>query len=357
VITGFNTDIIHQGVTYHVQTEDKGLDTPLILSLVYDRGTILASKRSPYEDLLKLGFNEKTLLERLQKQHKVICAAIKAGRIEDLKRMTLETAAKQKDVVAKSNNVNVKEIKFEQPIKDFKFEQPVKESKFEQPITKPDTASLELFVPKIEPKAEIEKLPKFEFKPEIKQPKVEVKPEIPQPKVEVKPEIPQPKVEVKPPFVKLPEPPKIEMPKEDFDVPIQISEHEIVFDDVQIVEEEVILSAEAVEIITDFGTFEPLVKEDLSIELLNDTGFKGGERKTLTISVANGKTSISNASVMVKVLGSAFRPLIFHAKTDSSGVAVIHLQLPHFRNGRAAILIKAMSGGEEAELRRVVAQG
>ena len=41
VITGFNTDIEHDGVIYHVQTEDKGLDSPIILSLVYAGGTIL----------------------------------------------------------------------------------------------------------------------------------------------------------------------------------------------------------------------------------------------------------------------------------------------------------------------------
>jgi hypothetical protein len=52
VITGFNTDIEHDGVIYHVQTEDKGLDSPIILSLVYVGGTILASKRSPYKDLI-----------------------------------------------------------------------------------------------------------------------------------------------------------------------------------------------------------------------------------------------------------------------------------------------------------------
>ena len=61
MITGFNTDIEVQGVTYHIQTEDKGVDTPLILSLVYDRGTILASKRSPYDDLLAEVFDEKHL--------------------------------------------------------------------------------------------------------------------------------------------------------------------------------------------------------------------------------------------------------------------------------------------------------
>jgi hypothetical protein len=71
-----------------VQTEDKGLETPLILSLVYSGGAILASKRSPYDDLIAAGFNEQTLVERLQRQHKLICAAINAGRLDDLKQMS-----------------------------------------------------------------------------------------------------------------------------------------------------------------------------------------------------------------------------------------------------------------------------
>ncbi len=87
MITGFNTDIEYAGVVYHVQTEDKGLNSPLILSLVYSGGAILASKRSPYQDLIAAGFNEGTLAERLKRQHLLICAAIKAGRIDELKRM------------------------------------------------------------------------------------------------------------------------------------------------------------------------------------------------------------------------------------------------------------------------------
>ena len=88
VITGFNTDIEHDGVVYHVQTEDKGLDTPIILSLVYAGGTILASKRSPYQDLIAEGFSDELLAERLKRQHKLICAAIHSGRIDDLKNMS-----------------------------------------------------------------------------------------------------------------------------------------------------------------------------------------------------------------------------------------------------------------------------
>lgn len=102
MITGFNTDIEHDGVIYHVQTEDKGLDSPIILSLVYAGGTILASKRSPYEDLIAEGFSDEVLAERLKRQHRLICAAIHSGRIDDLKKMSgrrgKEAASKQEVV-------------------------------------------------------------------------------------------------------------------------------------------------------------------------------------------------------------------------------------------------------------------
>ncbi|MCP9493549.1 MAG: hypothetical protein MSG64_03740 [Pyrinomonadaceae bacterium MAG19_C2-C3] len=86
MITGFNTDVEHDGITYHVQTEDKGLQSPLILTLVYHGGAILAARRTPYDDLIGSGFQESTLAERLARQHKLICAAIKVGRLKDLQR-------------------------------------------------------------------------------------------------------------------------------------------------------------------------------------------------------------------------------------------------------------------------------
>ena len=88
LITGYNTDVEFDGVVYHVQTEDKGLQTPEIVSFVFAGGAILARKRSDYDDLVSAGFDESILVKRLQRQHKLICAAVHAGRIEDLKRMS-----------------------------------------------------------------------------------------------------------------------------------------------------------------------------------------------------------------------------------------------------------------------------
>jgi len=245
VITGFNTDIDYQGVTYHVQTEDKGLATPLILSLVYDRGTILASKRSPYDDLLADGFDEKVLIERLQKQHKLICAAIRAGRIEDLKRMTMkESALRQKGLIAQ------KEVK----------------SVVDKIIEKKEEA-------------------------------VELKTE----------EIPMPAIlkKEKPDLFELPEKKDLAVIDETvWDIPLQILEDSYV----EVVEEELILPAEAVEIITDFANAEPLDDDKLNIELLTDTTFKGGERKTITLMARRGnqEPGLSGVNILVKIIGSSF---------------------------------------------------
>ena len=109
MITGFNTDIEHDGVIYHVQTEDKGLDSPIILSLVYAGGTILASKRSRYEDLIAEGFSDEVLAERLKRQHRLICAAIHSGRIDDLKKMS----GRAKEAPAAQESVETTEAEVE----------------------------------------------------------------------------------------------------------------------------------------------------------------------------------------------------------------------------------------------------
>ncbi|MGQ9896061.1 MAG: hypothetical protein ACUVR8_00660 [Acidobacteriota bacterium] len=84
MLTGFNTDITHNGVVYHVQTEDKGPANPLILSLVYVGGQILASKRTYYVKELEEGVTPVELQKKLEKQHKAILALIARGRVEEL---------------------------------------------------------------------------------------------------------------------------------------------------------------------------------------------------------------------------------------------------------------------------------
>jgi hypothetical protein len=46
MVPGFNTDFKYRGETYHVQTEDNGLANPVVVTLLYHKGAILASRRT-----------------------------------------------------------------------------------------------------------------------------------------------------------------------------------------------------------------------------------------------------------------------------------------------------------------------
>ena len=336
MITGFNTDIEYGGVTYHVQTEDKGLSKPMILSLVYDRGTILASKRASYEDLLGGDFSEKALSDRLHKQHRLICAAIKAGRIEDLKQMTARDSANAKLADSKAA-----------PVDAFPLTIPAEEAS-----DLPFVAPLETYSDDRNDNIENENsnaLPPVSL-PDHQDDFYEAKTSILPPisnffnddSDALEDETPIPK-----PFF-----------EDVFDAPDPALE-EAMIDGVSIVEDEIILPAEAVAIINEPEFAERPANNKLSIEILGDIKFRGGERSTVGFMVSRGSSRkvVTGAQIMVKILGSSFRPVIFHASTDNNGVATVNLQLPNFTSGRAAFLVRAMSGGEEIELRRSIAHG
>lgn len=355
MITGFNTDVEYEGVIYHIQTEDKGMETPLILSLVYNRGTILASKRSPYDDLLGNKLDENILAARLQKQHKLICAAVRAGRIEDLKRMTL------KDSVAKKQESDARREIQKGVLNEVSNEAIIQnggaKSAFEKvQIKAPNSEIKSLFVEKPEITQKIsEKIDKAKAEV-VNQPSVNSPTRTPAPASIETSKFNQPQ-----PLIAEKHPPSIPKPKRqpEWELSTKAVEDELVIEAVQIIEEEIILPAEAVEIVTEFSNGEQAKADKLKLEFLTEPALKGGDRKTVGILTSRGvrENAVSGAQIMVKVLGTSFRPLIFHAKTDGGGVATVHLQLPHFRQGRAALLVRAMNGGEQVELRRAISHG
>jgi hypothetical protein len=265
VITGFNTDVEHEGVVYHVQTEDKGLDAPLILSLVYAGGQILASKRAPYDDLISSGFNERALSDRLQRQHKLICAAIRAGRIDDLKRMSQRDSPAR--VAATSPAVK---------------KRPAAKAQLAPPasLVAPEASS-----PAVETGAKEQAAPQRSAQQTVR--------------------------------------------------------------------------ALMQQTVADFARTEG-ASDALHVSLLDEVELRGGMRVELRIGVGcgeGGREAIADAEVTVKVLGSTFRPLIYPARTGMDGIALIRMELPHFKTGRAAILVRAVANGFEAELRRIIQQG
>jgi hypothetical protein len=338
LITGFNTDIQHQGVTYHVQTEDKGLDSPLILSLVYVGGAIIASKRTYYEDLVAAGFDEEALTERLQRQHKLICAAIKAGRVEDLKRMgeqSTAAAAPRAEAEPKRKGASSEGAKAGSPRRKKSQAEPppplevappvvLTEAKAEVPVEAPpvesgDDVSSAARVKRDEPEIvilttladEISALGNFIPRPE--------------PKHDVSSE------PTAPPLASFETMPREAEPIPVFPLP----------------------PTEMLEALQDSSN-------EIYLSLLDDEGdFRAGQLVTIKVHVGRGtygRRPIAEASVTIKILGTAFRPMILTATTDGLGVAVVRALLPRFTSGRAAIIIRAVAGDESAELRRIIHQ-
>jgi len=81
MITGYNTDVRHNEVVFHVQTEDKGTANPYIESLIYVGGQVLASKRANYAELLAEG-KDKDVLALMDHQHRTMIAAIRHGKFD-----------------------------------------------------------------------------------------------------------------------------------------------------------------------------------------------------------------------------------------------------------------------------------
>jgi hypothetical protein len=79
MLTGYNTDIKHEGIVYHVQTEDGGTGNPVIVSLVYQGGRILASRRTSYAELLGTEEFLPRLRDLLEKQHGDMIQSIRNG--------------------------------------------------------------------------------------------------------------------------------------------------------------------------------------------------------------------------------------------------------------------------------------
>lgn len=80
VLPGFNTDFKYKGLVYHAQTEDNGVANPVVVTLLYLKGAILASKKSSYADLLEKASYQDDLMNLMKSQHRDIMKEVLAGK-------------------------------------------------------------------------------------------------------------------------------------------------------------------------------------------------------------------------------------------------------------------------------------
>jgi hypothetical protein len=368
-------------VTYHVQTEDKGLETPLILSLVYVGGAIIAAKRTPYEDLLSKGFDEKVLTERLQRQHKLICAAIKAGRVEELKKMSgangdaaaeparAADGAPAKPAGSRRKKAAQPRAEATAPAEDKAAEDKTDEDKTDEVKTdevkevKADkgraaeggTANGKKAAAEEAPAAPVVGVEKKRdvsdrvvhpaFGLDILTNLVDEISALGEAQGGAASSARESRAAAQEPAPRAPEELQVEI------VPLSAG-----------ADEPEILKVEPLPFAFQGApaAVEPETPEELYLSLLDDEGdFRAGQLATIKVHVgrgAYGRSPVAGAAVTVKILGTTFRPLILTTDTDERGLAIIRALLPRFNSGRAALIIRATSGEEFSELRRIIHQ-
>ncbi|QXE89745.1 hypothetical protein KP001_15075 [Geomonas subterranea] len=82
MVLGFNHNIRYRGELFHVQTEDSGIANPHIITLLYRGGTILASSKTSYADIIKVEQLEAVVESIMKEQHKDMMRRLKNGEFD-----------------------------------------------------------------------------------------------------------------------------------------------------------------------------------------------------------------------------------------------------------------------------------
>jgi len=82
MLSGINTDIQFKGDVYHIQTEDGGVDNPVITTLLFKGGAIFSSKKTSYAEILHSPSYQEVVRELMKEQHKNMVRDLAAGKFE-----------------------------------------------------------------------------------------------------------------------------------------------------------------------------------------------------------------------------------------------------------------------------------
>jgi len=89
MLSGFNTNVRHKGVVFHVQTEDSGRDHPHVITHLFHGGNILASEKKSYQHLLDKGEIEVQVKRLMNEQHGAMLEKLRKGHFDGVIRERL----------------------------------------------------------------------------------------------------------------------------------------------------------------------------------------------------------------------------------------------------------------------------
>jgi len=85
MVFGFNSNVPVGKVIYHVQTEDRGPNNPVIDTTIYVGGRVLAKRTTSYRDFLASpDFSDSELQALLERQHQQLIEEVRTGRLPEI---------------------------------------------------------------------------------------------------------------------------------------------------------------------------------------------------------------------------------------------------------------------------------
>ena len=80
---GYNSDLLVDGVSVHVQTEDWGMENPYVVSRIYKGGAVVKSIKTAYSDIFEYGPTSAQMAIRLalRDQHQKILDQLISGQL------------------------------------------------------------------------------------------------------------------------------------------------------------------------------------------------------------------------------------------------------------------------------------
>lgn len=81
MLKGYNSDISVHGVSYHIQTEDWGVENPYLVSRIFRNGAVLKSVKTAYSEVLPEGakLSSGTISLAMKVQHESILDLLVSG--------------------------------------------------------------------------------------------------------------------------------------------------------------------------------------------------------------------------------------------------------------------------------------
>ena len=83
MLPGFNTNVRHRGVLFHVQSEDSGRAHPHVITHLYHGGTIVFSEKSSYADVVDAADLPARVRELMEAQHRAVLSRLRTGDFDD----------------------------------------------------------------------------------------------------------------------------------------------------------------------------------------------------------------------------------------------------------------------------------